>query len=127
MTDKAAPNVRACGEPDAMEIARPVRGRAGETDRWQQRHGDPVRSHLANQALTRCRQRVHQAQLAHRDWKDGPLFGVRKLLLCAAERSDLAGWTRIHAAIDAGDPDVEVRDCWVAKVKSSRRVSDRRQ
>ena len=34
-----------------------------------------------------------------------------------AERVDDAGWTRIHAALDAGDPEDELRDCWVAKEK----------
>jgi transposase len=72
---------------------------------------------LANQAVTRCRQRVQQAQLAHRGWKGDPVFGIRKLLLCGAERIDEAGWARLHAALDAGDPDDEVRDCWVAKEK----------
>nr|MDQ3306356.1 hypothetical protein [Actinomycetota bacterium] len=55
-------------------------GRAGETDRWRQRHGAPVRSHLANQAVTRTRQRVQQATLEHRGWKGDPLYDIRKLL-----------------------------------------------
>lgn len=72
---------------------------------------------LANMALTRCRQRVQQATMAHRGWKGDPLYDVRKLILLGAERVDEAGWRRIHAALDAGDPDGEVRDCWVAKEK----------
>jgi hypothetical protein len=37
--------------------------------------------------------------------------------MMGAERVDDAGWTRIHAALDAGDPNDEVRDTWVAKEK----------
>jgi transposase len=70
---------------------------------------------LANDALTRCRHRVQQETLEHRGWKGDPLYDVRKLLLLGAERVDEAGWVRIHAALDAGDPNGEVRDAWVAK------------
>jgi transposase len=72
---------------------------------------------LANDAVTRCRHRVQQETLEHRGWKGDPLYDVRKLLLLGAERVDEAGWRRIHAALDAGDPTGEVRDCWVAKEK----------
>jgi transposase len=72
---------------------------------------------LANQAVTRCRQRVQQELFAHRGWKGDPLYDVRKLLLLGAERVGEAGWTRLHAALAAGDPQDEVRDCWVAKEK----------
>jgi transposase len=70
---------------------------------------------LANMALTRCRQRVQQQLLGHRGRTTDPLYGLRKLLLLGAERVDERGWQRIHAALAAGDPDDEVRDCWVAK------------
>jgi transposase len=72
---------------------------------------------LANMAVTRCRQRVQQATLGHRGWKDDPLYGIRKLLLTGAERVDANGWSRIHAALRHGDPGGEVGDCWVAKEK----------
>jgi hypothetical protein len=72
---------------------------------------------LANQAVTRCRQRVQQEAMGHRGWKGDPLYDVRKLLLMGAERVDDAGWARINAALDAGDPTDEVRDCWTAKEK----------
>lgn len=72
---------------------------------------------LANAAVTACRQRVQQDTLEHRGWKGDPLYDIRKLLLVGAERVDEAGWARIHAALDASDPDDEVRDCWVAKEK----------
>lgn len=72
---------------------------------------------LANAAVTRCRQRVQHATLEHRGWKGDPLYDVRKLLLLGAERVDDTGWDRIHRALREGDPDDEVRDCWVAKEK----------
>ena len=91
--------------------------RAGETDRWKLRPGAPVRSHLANQAVTRARQRVQQETLQHRGWKGDPLYDIRKLLLLGAERVDESGWTRLHAGLRAGDPDDTVTDTWVAKEK----------
>ena len=44
-------------------------------------------------------------------------YDVRKLLLMGAERLDDNGWDRLHRALRDGDPDGEVRDCWVAKEK----------
>ena len=72
---------------------------------------------LANQTVTRCRQRVQQETFEHRGWKGDPLYDIRKLLLLGAERVDESGWERIHRALDAGDPHDEVRDAWVAKEK----------
>lgn len=72
---------------------------------------------LANQALTRCRQRVQQEQLGHRGWARDPLYATRKLFLLGAERVDETGWERIWAALRDGDSDGEVADCWVAKEK----------
>jgi transposase len=72
---------------------------------------------LANQALTKCRQRVQQATIGHRGWKGDPLYNMRKLFLLGAERVDDQGWDRIWAAFRDGDPDGEVQDCWVAKEK----------
>ncbi len=72
---------------------------------------------LANQAVTRCRQRTQQAMLEHRGWKGDPLYDIRKLLLLGAERLDHNGWVRLLDALREGDPDGEVRDCWVAKEK----------
>lgn len=72
---------------------------------------------LGNAAVTACRQRVQQETLEHRGWKGDPLYDIRKLLLLGAERIDEGGWERLHAALDAGDPNDEVRDCWVAKEK----------
>jgi transposase len=72
---------------------------------------------LANNAVTRCRQRVQQDTVGHRGWVGDPLYDVRKLLLLGAERVDESGWARIHAALRYGDPADEVTDCWVAKEK----------
>ena len=72
---------------------------------------------LANAAVTRCRQRVQQDTLEHRGWKGDPLYDIRRLLLVGAERLDERGWDRIHTALDAGDPDDDVQDAWVAKEK----------
>ncbi len=70
---------------------------------------------LANQAVTRTRQRVQQATLEHRGWKGDPLYDIRKLLLVGAERVDGAGWARLHAALDAGDPDDAVAAAYSGK------------
>ena len=72
---------------------------------------------LANQAVTKCRQRVQNETLQHRGQKGDPLYGIRKVLLMGAERLDERGWERLHAGLNAGDPDDSVADCWVAKEK----------
>ena len=72
---------------------------------------------LANQAATKCRQRTQHETTGHRGRKGDPLYGARKLLLTGAERLDGAGWARLRAALDAGDPYDEVADCWEAKEK----------
>jgi transposase len=72
---------------------------------------------LANQAVTRARQRVQQETLQHRGWKGDALYDIRKLLLLGAERVDESGWARLHAGLRAGDPDDAVTDTWVAKEK----------
>ena len=64
---------------------------------------------LANQAVTRCRQRVQQEQLGHRGWASDPLYAIRKLLLLGAERLDDEAWERIHFALREGDPDDAAR------------------
>ena len=66
---------------------------------------------LANQALTRCRQRTQQETTGHRGRRGDALYGIRKLLLTGAERLDPAGWDRMRQALDAGDPYDEVADC----------------
>lgn len=66
---------------------------------------------LANQALTRCRQRTQNETTGHRGRKGDPLYGIRKLLLTGAERLDAAGLQRLRTALDQGDPYDEVADC----------------
>jgi len=70
---------------------------------------------LAGNAVTKCRQRVQQAELRHRGWKGDPLYGIRKLLLMGAEHLDEQGWDRLHHALREGDHDGLVRDAWLAK------------
>ena len=70
---------------------------------------------LANAAVTKCRQRVQQATMTHRGWKGDPLYGIRKLLLMAAEHLDDSGWERLRQALRDGDLDGHVQDAWVAK------------
>jgi len=72
---------------------------------------------LANQAVTRCRQRTQQATLDHRGWKGDALYDIRKLLLVGAERLDAAAWARLRAGLNAGDPLDHVADAWTAKEK----------
>jgi transposase len=72
---------------------------------------------LANQAVTKCRQRVQQDVLGHRGWKDDPLYGIRRLLLVAQERLTEPGWTRLRAGLNRGDRLDQVLDCWLAKEK----------
>ena len=70
---------------------------------------------LANQALTKCRQRTQTDTTGHRGRRGDPLYGARKLLLMGAERLDGAGWERLRSALGRGDPYDEVADCWEAK------------
>ena len=72
---------------------------------------------LANQAVTRCRQRVQQATFERRGWQGDPLYDVRKLLLVGAERLDERGWERLRGALQLGDSFDEVTDTWSAKEK----------
>ena len=70
---------------------------------------------LANQALTKCRQRTQTDTTGHRGRRGDPLYGARKLLLMGSERLDGAGWERLRSALGRGDPYDEVADCWEAK------------
>lgn len=72
---------------------------------------------LANQAVTKARQRVQNETLGHRGWKGDPLYAIRKLLLMGAERIDDAGWDRLHTKLRRGDTEGHVTDCWIAKEK----------
>ena len=87
-------------------------GRPGETDRWKQRHGAPVRSHLANHKLDECRRRVQNATMGHRGHKSDPLYRCRRLLSKADERLDANGRTKLLGLLRAGDPKGEVTAAW---------------
>jgi len=72
---------------------------------------------LANQAVTKCRQRIQQDVLGHRGHKDDPLYRIRRLLLVGAERLDERGWERLHEGLNRGDRLDQVLDAWTAKEK----------
>ena len=90
-------------------------GRAGETDRWRQRHGAPARSHLANTKLDECRRRVQNETLGHRGRKADPLYRCRRLLTKAEERLDVKGREKLMGLLRAGDPHGDVATVWQAK------------
>ena len=72
---------------------------------------------LANQAITKCRQRAQTETTGRRGRKGDPLYGIRKLLSTGAERLDAQGRMRLQQALDQGDPHDEAADCWEAKEK----------
>jgi transposase len=90
-------------------------GRAGETHPPQGGQGAPVRSHLANAALDEVRRRTQQASLGHRGRKPDPLYRIRRRLLTGRERLNPAGFARMLAWLNAGDPDGEVGATYLAK------------
>jgi hypothetical protein len=91
-------------------------GRAGETDRWQQRHGAPARSHLANAALDKgLVLEPSTDRTGHRGHKHDPLYRIRRRLLASHDRLDPAGFARVLAWLDAGDPAGEVGAAYLAK------------
>lgn len=70
---------------------------------------------LANQAVTKCRQRVQQDVLHHRGYNDDPLYRIRRLLLVGQERLSEHGWERLRSGLDRGDRTDQVLDCWLVK------------
>jgi transposase len=70
---------------------------------------------LANAVIDDVRRRVQQQTTGHRGRKRDPLYGVRKLLLMAAEDLDVRGWRRLADGLRAGDPDGEVLAAWQLK------------
>lgn len=70
---------------------------------------------LANRAIDDVRRRVQQEQTGHRGRKKDPLYGIRKLLLAAADRLDTRGWARVADGLRRGDPDGEVLATWQLK------------
>jgi transposase len=70
---------------------------------------------LANTALDEVRRRVQHTTLGHRGHKGDPLYRIRRRLLAGHEHLDPAGFARMVAWLDIGDPDSEVAACYLAK------------
>jgi transposase len=70
---------------------------------------------LANAALDEVRRRTQQTTTGHRGRKDDPLYRVRRRLLASHDRLDPAGFARMLAWLDAGDPGGEVGAAYLAK------------
>src|SRR5215213_111628 len=98
---------RVRGNPHARFGRRP-----GETERPKRRHRAPSRPHLGGQVVDEVRRRVQQAIHGHRGHKDDPLYGIRNLLRCAAERLTDRQQARLAKAIDADERHVEVFVAW---------------
>ncbi|MCX6501354.1 MAG: transposase, partial [Microbacterium sp.] len=67
---------------------------------------------LANAAVTKCRQRIQQATLAHRGWKGDPLYGIQTILRAGAENLTEKQRARLGAAIEAAPAHDEVFAAW---------------
>jgi transposase len=70
---------------------------------------------LANAAVDEVRRRTQQVSLGHRGRKVDPLYRIRRRLLTSHERLDPAGFARVLAWLDAGDPHGEVGAAYLAK------------
>jgi transposase len=70
---------------------------------------------LANTALDEVRRRTQQATTGHRGRKADPLYRIRRRLLAGHERLDPAGFARVLAWLDTGDPEGEVGAAYLAK------------
>ncbi len=67
---------------------------------------------LGGQAVDEVRRRVQQAIHGHRGRKDDPLYGIRNLLRCAAERLTERQQARLAKAVDADERHLEVFVAW---------------
>jgi len=72
---------------------------------------------LANTTIDDIRRRVQQDTLGHRGRSGDPLYRIRRVLLRGYERLTPHAFERMLTGIDAGDPDGEVADAWLAKEK----------
>jgi transposase len=70
---------------------------------------------LANVALDEVRRRTQQTTTGHRGRKADPLYRIRRRLLASHDRLDPAGFARMLAWLDAGDPEGEVGAAYLAK------------
>jgi len=67
---------------------------------------------LAVRVVDEVRRRVQQHTTGHRGHKDDPLYRVRRLLRAGAEQLTDDTRARLDAALQAGDPDLEVTIAW---------------
>ena len=67
---------------------------------------------LASTAMDEVRRRVQQATLGRRGHKQDPLYRIRRLLTTARENLTERGRARLEAALQAGDPGLEVTVAW---------------
>jgi transposase len=70
---------------------------------------------LANAALDEVRRRVQHTTLGHRGRRPDPLYRIRRRLLTGHEHLEPAGFARMLAWLDVGDPEGEVAACYLAK------------
>ena len=70
---------------------------------------------LANAAIDDVRRRVQNETTGHRGRRGDPLYGIRRLLVVAAERLSDRGRARMMAGLAAGDSDGEVAAAYLAK------------
>lgn len=70
---------------------------------------------LANRALDVVRRRVQNDTLGHRGRRADPLYRIRRIAQVGSERLDQAGWDRLIAGLETGDPTGEIAAAWLAK------------
>jgi transposase len=64
--------------------------------------------------LDDVRRRVQQESTRHRGRKHDPLYRIRRVSRRAAERLNDRAWQRLLDGLEAGDPNGEVADAWIA-------------
>ncbi len=69
---------------------------------------------LASTAMDEVRRRVQQDTLGRRGHRNDPLYRIRRLLTTARENLTDRGRARLEAALQAGDPGLEVTVAWHA-------------
>lgn len=67
---------------------------------------------LGTDAVDRCRRRIQQDTLGHRGRRDDPLYRIRNVLRCGAERLTERQWTRLEKAITADERHEAVFVAW---------------
>jgi hypothetical protein len=82
--------------------------RPGETDPSRDGHRAPGRPHLGTAAVDEVRRRVQQEIHGHRGRSGDPLYGIRTILRCGAEKLTDKQKARLDTAIAADERHVEV-------------------